>query len=68
MSMNKYNPEHYHDPTAMEAINIVMVEEHEIDKKAHNLVNVLKFIVDWAGFELVERVQLRHTKSGRVFK
>ena len=62
--MNKYNHEHYHDPTAATAIERVM----EVDKKAHNLVNVLKFIVGWAGFELVERVQLRHKESGRVFK
>jgi len=28
----------------------------------------LKFIIDWAGFELIGRIEIRHKKSGREFK
>lgn len=36
------------DPTAYHALKPIIKEEADLDKKVHNLVNVLKFIVDWA--------------------
>jgi|GEM_PF-6762918 len=38
------------DLTAYHAIGNVIKEEKELDKRVHNLINVLKFIIDWAGF------------------
>lgn len=63
-----YNSEGYPDPTAYYAMKSIMQEEKELEKKVHNLVNVLKFIVDWAGFEFMGRIQIRHKKSGKEFK
>lgn len=63
-----YNSEGYPDPTAYQAMKAVMEQEKELERKVHNLVNVLKFIVDWAGFEFIGRVQIRHKKSGKEFK
>lgn len=63
-----YNSEGYPDPTAYNALKPIIKEEHELDKKAHNLVNVLKFIVEWAGFEFVGRIKLKHKKTGKEFK
>ena len=34
-------------------------EEAELNKKVHNLISVLKFIIDWAGFELIGRIEVR---------
>lgn len=62
--MNKYNHEHYIDLTANTAVNNVMAEEAECRK----LMKTLKYIVDLSGFELVDRIQLKHRKSGRVYK
>ena len=62
------NSEGYPDPTAYHAIKSIMQEEKELEKKVHNLVNVLKFIVEWAGFEFIGRIELKHKKSGREFK
>lgn len=62
------NIEGYADPTASVAIGQVSREESEVDKRAYNLVKVLKYIIRVAGFELTERVQLRDTKTGRVYK
>lgn len=62
------NIEGYADPTASMALSEVSREEHETDKRAYDLVKVLKFIIRTAGFELVERVHLKDTKSGRVYK
>ena len=56
------------DPTAYQALKPIIQEEKELDKKVHNLVNVLKFIVEWAGFEFIGRIQLRHKESRKEFK
>lgn len=56
------------DPTAYQALKPIIQEEKNLDKKVHNLVNVLKFIVEWAGFEFIGRIQLRHKESGKEFK
>ena len=63
-----YNSEGYPDPTAYHALKPIVQEEKKIERKAHNLVSVLKFIVEWAGFEFIGRIQLRHKESGKEFK
>lgn len=62
------NIEGYSDPTASIAVGQVSREESEADKRACDLVKVLKFIIRSCGFELSERVQLRDTKTGREYK
>lgn len=62
------NGEGYPNPTAYHAMKSVILEEKELERKVHNLINVLKLIVDWAGFEFIGRVQIRHKKSGKEFK
>lgn len=62
------NAEGYADPTASVAIGQVSREEHEADKRAYDLVKVLKYIIRAAGFELTERVQLKDTKTGKEYK
>ena len=64
----KYNQNGYVDPTAYEAISNVIKEEKELDKKVHNLINVLKFIIDWAGFELIGRIEIRDKKTRKEFR
>ena len=62
------NIEGYSDPTASIAVGQVSLEESESDKRAYDLVKVLKFIIRSCGFELIERIQLKDTKSGREYK
>ena len=70
--MNVKNPrrnaEGYPDPTAYLGTKEAIREESEADKRAFDLVKVLKYIIRAAGFELIERIQLRDTKSGREYK
>lgn len=68
MSKAKYNVEGYADPTAYEGMKEIIREESENDKRAFDLVKMLKYIIKLAGFELIERVQLRDIKSGREYK
>ena len=59
------------DPTAYEAIKHIQSEERKsnrVDNDAHTVVTTIKNILDLAGFELVERIQIRHKKSGKIFR
>ena len=64
----KYNQSGCADPTAYEAIGQVIKEETELDKKVHNLISVLKHIIDWAGFELIDRIKIRDKKTRKEFR
>lgn len=63
-----YNKSGCADPTAFYGIKNVVREETEIDGKAHELIKVLKFIINSAGFELMERIEIKHKKSGKEFR
>lgn len=63
MDKDYKNSEGYADPTAYHALQNI-----EADKRITELVHVLKFIIRNSDFELVERIQLRDKKTGRVYK
>lgn len=62
------NIEGYADPTASIAVGEVSREQVDTNKRACDLVKVLKYIIRAAGFELTERIQLKDTKSGKEYK
>ena len=64
----KYNSEGYADPTAYRGTKNVIREENETEKRANELIKVLKFIIRSAGFELTDRIRVRDTKTGREFR
>ena len=68
MNKPRYNSEGYADPTAYEGMKGIIREESEAEKRVHDLVKVLKYIINAAGFELSERVQLKDKKTGREYK
>ncbi|MGW8381261.1 hypothetical protein ACWB45_00570 [Streptococcus parasuis] len=63
----KYNASGCADPTAFEALKSMIQEDAALEKKVHNLVNTVKFIVDWAGFEMIGRIKIMHKESGKEF-
>lgn len=62
------NAEGYTDPTASAAVSQINREENEVDKRAYDLIKVLKYVIRTSGFELIGRIQLKDTKSGREYK
>ena len=68
MNNQKYNSEGYPDPTAYYGTKDIIREENETEKRAYDLIKVLKFIIRSCGFELIERVKIRDTKTGREFR
>lgn len=68
MNNPKYNSEGYADPTAYYGTKEIIREESETEKWAYDLIKVLKFIIRSCGFELIERVKIKDTKTGREFR
>lgn len=68
MNNPKYNSEGYADPTAYYGTKEIIREEAETEKRAYDLIKVLKFIIRLCGFELIERVKIKDTKTGREFR
>lgn len=66
--MDYKNSEGYADPTAYYGTREIVREEAETEKRAYDLIKVLKFIIRLAGFELIERVKVRDVKTGKEFK
>ena len=52
------------DPTAYAVEKAISEDEQRKDE----LIWVIKKIIKWAGFELLNRIELRDRKSGRVFR
>lgn len=63
MAKEWQNKEGYADPTAYHALKSI-----EREKRIKELVAVLKWIANIAGFEIVERIQFRDKKSGKIYK
>lgn len=63
MAKEWQNKEGYADPTAYQAIKNV-----EREKRIRELVTVLKWISNVAGFEIVERIHFRDKKNGKIYK
>ena len=68
MNNPKYNSEGYYDPTAYYGTREIIKEENETDKRAFTTIAILKFIIRSMGFELIERIQIRDTKTRREYK
>ena len=64
----KFNSEGYYDPTAYEGMKPIIKEEAAQQKRVSELVQVLKYIIDKAGFVMVNRVTLKDKESGKEYR
>ena len=63
-----YNEEGYPDPTAHAGIKAAAKESEAVDKRAYDLIKVLKFMIASCGFELTERIKLRDIRTRKEYK
>ena len=59
-----YNSEGYPDPTAYSLIK----QENALEAKTNFLIKVLKFIANEAGYDVLNHIELKDRKTGRIFK
>lgn len=62
------NGEGYADPTAYEGLKPVIRGETEQQKRLNTLIFVLKYIIQLAGFELLNRIEIRDKRTGREYR
>lgn len=62
------NAEGYSDPTAYNGLKPVIREEDEQQKRVNTLIFVLKYITRLAGFELLNRIEIKDRKTGREYR
>ena len=69
---NKKNPRcnsaGYDDPTAYEALRHIIKADATLENKVNFLIKVLKFITSEAGFDILNRIELKDRRTGRVFR
>ena len=68
MSKPWENAEGYNDPTAYHGTKNIIREEDEQQKRVNTLIFVLKYIIRLAGFDLLNRIEIRERKSGREYR
>ena len=62
------NREGYSDPTAHEGMSNILREENEAQRRQNALIGAVKSLIDLAGFELLNRIEIRDRKTGREFR
>ena len=62
------NAEGYNDPTAYNAMTKVMREENEQQRRINALIGSLKSLIDLAGYDLLNRIEVRDRKTGREYR
>ena len=62
------NSEGYYDLTAYKGAKPVYDANNAATHEASRLIQVLKYIIDRSGFELIGRIEIRDRKTGKVFK
>lgn len=62
------NSEGYSDPTAYEGLKPIIRDEDEQQKRVNTLIFVLKYITRLAGFELLNRIEIKDRKTGREYR
>lgn len=62
------NAEGYADPTAYEGLKPIIREETEQQKRVNALIYVLRYIIRAAGFELLNWIEIKDSKTGREYR
>jgi len=63
-----YNSAGYADPTAFHALQTISKEDSELEAKVKQLIKAIKIIAELSDMQIVNRIELRDNKTGRVFR
>ena len=59
-----HNPSGAPDPTR----RVPKITSRKDEKRVHDLIHVLRYVADAAGFEIAERIVLIDSQSGRIYR
>ena len=64
----KKNKEGYSDPTAYKGMMSVLREETDQQRRLSALISVLKYIIDIAGYDLLNRIEVKDRRTGKEYR
>lgn len=64
----KYNGSGYYDPTMKKALKSIISEENKQDREIYKAITVVKKLFNLWGMEVVNRIQVRDKKTGKIYK
>ena len=64
----KKTKEGYNDPTAYKGMMGVLREESEQQRRLTSLIYVLKYIIDLAGYDLLNRIEVKDRRTGKEYR
>ena len=62
------NAEGYSDPTAYHGMKKVLRAEQEPEKRVNTLIGAIKALIDLAGFDLLNRIEIRDRRTGKEYR
>lgn len=65
--LNK-NKSGYNDPTAYKGMMAVLREETDQQRRLNALISVLKYIIDLAGYDLLNRIEVKDRRTGKEYR
>ncbi len=68
MSNDKFNGSGCKDLTAYKAIKEVSKEQRNKDKDIGKLIQVVKYIIDNAGYDLVNRIVIMDKETKKIYR
>lgn len=64
----KKNKSGYNDPTAYKGMMAVLREETDQQRRLNALIGVLKYIIDLAGYDLLNRIEVKDRRTGKEYR
>lgn len=65
---SRYNASGCKDETAYQAINNINQENRKLDKKAYGIIKLAKELIRFAGFDLLNRIEIVDKETGKEYR
>ena len=65
---SRYNASGCRDNTAYEAINSITSNERDIDKRAYDTIKIIKLILKFGNFDLLNRISIKDKDTGKEYR
>lgn len=62
------NPEGYADPTAFHALMNIQSEQDADEIRMQRVIKTVKNMIDLAGFDILNRIELKSRDTGRIYR
>ena len=62
------NGECYHDPTAYDALKVLSERQNQDRQRISAVIHTVRCVLDLAGFELINRIEIQDKRTGRVYR